>query len=511
MMFSIDCDHCYFESDMFFPSAPKKRYVLEKFPSEIRHTPEYNTLQYTFRPITPPKLNQQQQHQHQNRYIDTYKPSKIYYSDNEQKPINLSTKDKQQNLSSFQRNIESFPNSEIGIVMDKLGGDTKENKDLEAGIQPKKSRRRRLLNNLLDFLAIAATCLIFGLIYLLVKPVQRGFYCDDTSIQYPFKPDTIPMWLLGVYGGIGPIIIFLIVEIWVVRPFQCGRRSNKTNLKQRQIDYLKTIFQTAFLFVLGIAICFLITEVGKRTIGRLRPYYITICNPIWAQIQCTKTLQTASGPLVVSQYITNHRCDSTAPARDIQEAKLSFPSGHASYSTYAFVFLFVYFEARLVCPNIQFLKPFLQCLCIAVAFFTSLSRVTDNKHHATDVIGGAIIGFCIAVFAAIRVGTYLWSFGVYCETVDETKKERLPEDERVPIPGIETKQSGALRSNDQIQLENTHEQRQPPIIHSRNNTRSHYDSGISVIEQKNTLNSKFHGGGGGRRVSPNGVFEGPNN
>jgi hypothetical protein len=48
---------------------------------------------------------------------------------------------------------------------------------------------------------------IFGLIYLLVKPAQRGFYCDDTSIQYPLKPDTVPMWLLAIYGGIVPIII----------------------------------------------------------------------------------------------------------------------------------------------------------------------------------------------------------------------------------------------------------------------------------------------------------------
>ncbi|CAF3112736.1 unnamed protein product, partial [Rotaria sp. Silwood2] len=50
-------------------------------------------------------------------------------------------------------------------------------------------------------------CLIFGLIYLLIKPFQRGFYCDDASIQYPYKLDTIPMWLLGVYGGIGPVVI----------------------------------------------------------------------------------------------------------------------------------------------------------------------------------------------------------------------------------------------------------------------------------------------------------------
>ena len=55
-------------------------------------------------------------------------------------------------------------------------------------------------------------CLIFALIYLLIKPVNRGFFCDDTSIQYPLKPDTIPMWLLGVYGGIGPIVIVSLMK-----------------------------------------------------------------------------------------------------------------------------------------------------------------------------------------------------------------------------------------------------------------------------------------------------------
>ncbi len=54
------------------------------------------------------------------------------------------------------------------------------------------------------------------------------------------------------------------MEIWVVRPFQCGRGPVRSSLKQRRIDYLKTIVQSIFLFLLGIVICFLITEVGKR-------------------------------------------------------------------------------------------------------------------------------------------------------------------------------------------------------------------------------------------------------
>ncbi len=114
------------------------------------------------------------------------------------------------------------------------------------------------------------------------------------------------------------------------------------------------------LFGLGICVCFLITEVGKRkqpekkenlklnlnhffigTIGRLRPYYLTVCNPIWANLNCTKTVMTASGSVVIQQYILNHNCNPSVSERDLQEARLSFPSGHSSFSTYAFIFLFV--------------------------------------------------------------------------------------------------------------------------------------------------------------------------
>jgi len=39
--------------------------------------------------------------------------------------------------------------------MVKLGGDAKRNNDLERGNQPKKSKRRHLLNHIFDILAIA--------------------------------------------------------------------------------------------------------------------------------------------------------------------------------------------------------------------------------------------------------------------------------------------------------------------------------------------------------------------
>lgn len=50
--------------------------------------------------------------------------------------------------------------------------------------------------------------------------------------------------------------------MWVLRLFDCRRPS--TNSKKRRRNYFKTTCHTIALFLLGIAVCFLITEVGKR-------------------------------------------------------------------------------------------------------------------------------------------------------------------------------------------------------------------------------------------------------
>ncbi|CAF0889064.1 unnamed protein product, partial [Didymodactylos carnosus] len=425
-----------------------------------------------------------------------------HHQQQQQQSISSRTKGKkvgEHHSHRIQESTNSTVASEVELLMDKdkMG-------DNEKPPEHGRRTRRRLLNNLLDFMAIVATALIFCIIYLLVKPVQRGFYCDDKTIMYPFREDTIPMWLLGIYGGICPVIIFFIVEIWVVRPFHCRRGHGGSSLKQRQLDYAKAIFHTVFLFGLGIAVCFLITEVGKRTIGRLRPYYLTVCNPTWSQIICSKNVMTASGMMTIPQYVWDHNCNPNVSLSILQEARLSFPSGHSSFSTFAFIFLFVYFEARLVCPDIQFLKPFLQCLCIAVAFFTCLSRVTDNKHHPTDVIGGALIGFSIAIFTAVRVGTYLWSLSVYCETDEETEKDRLPKEERIPVPGVDSSNRGSEPGP-------TSETQYPKPgfgnallsgATNRNVNRGNYDN-VTPISISIT-GSKGHAG---RRQSPNKTFD----
>ena len=45
----------------------------------------------------------------------------------------------------------------------------------------------------------------------------------------------------------------------------------------------------------------------------------------------------------------------------------------------------------------SFVVPFLQLAFFAMAFGTTLTRITDNKHHPADLVAGALIGMLMQV------------------------------------------------------------------------------------------------------------------
>lgn len=72
-----------------------------------------------------------------------------------------------------------------------------------------------------------------------------------------------------------------------------------------------------------------ITDIGKWTVGRLRPHFIDGCKPDIDLSKC-----------VVGQYIYNFTCQQT-DMEIYNDLRLSFPSGHASQSAYTMIFLAV--------------------------------------------------------------------------------------------------------------------------------------------------------------------------
>lgn len=62
-------------------------------------------------------------------------------------------------------------------------------------------------------------------------------------------------------------------------------------------------------------------------------------------------------------------------------------------------FLQLYLQARFTWRGARLLRPLLQFTLLMMAFYTGLSRVSDYKHHPSDVLAGfaqgALVACCI--------------------------------------------------------------------------------------------------------------------
>lgn len=66
-------------------------------------------------------------------------------------------------------------------------------------------------------------------------------------------------------------------------------------------------------------------------------------------------------------------------------------------------FTVLYVESRIHFPHSKFLKFFLQLVVAQLGILCSLSRVSDYKHHWSDVLAGLLLGIVIAVLIFDRV------------------------------------------------------------------------------------------------------------
>lgn len=74
-----------------------------------------------------------------------------------------------------------------------------------------------------------------------IKPVnKRGFFCDDTSITYPFRKETIDLKTLMLVALIVPGLIVKFCDNWLKKTMsnlnQVGRRQTRKAKKRRKSD-----------------------------------------------------------------------------------------------------------------------------------------------------------------------------------------------------------------------------------------------------------------------------------
>lgn len=250
-----------------------------------------------------------------------------------------------------------------------------------------KSRITRKI--LIDFICLLSVGLPILIFRLFGQPHKRGFFCNDLSIRYPYHDSTVPDIALYFIGLGLPITVMAAFEFGLSKQ---TKNSQSIFLFGRKIPpWAWHCYQVIGVFCFGAACSQLLTDIGKYSIGRLRPHFFFVCDP---DIKC-------EDDIYKFQYIEygTFNCQKQN-AKLLRESRLSFPSGHSSFSAYTMVYLAIYLQAKLKWRGSHLLKHSLQFICIAISWSTALSRVTDNKHHWSDVLAGLIIGTTTAFLNA---------------------------------------------------------------------------------------------------------------
>ena len=234
---------------------------------------------------------------------------------------------------------------------------------------------------IVDFICILIVGLPCLLLNLIGEPYKRGFFCSDTTIRHPFLESTVPTWALILISYSLPTIIIALVETSLLK------HSNTFS----SVRLTREMSNTLVPFVFGSFVNQMFTDISKFTIGSLRPHFIEVCSP--------NVTLCGDGDL---DYLTDFQClgqeNITADemGKRLHNMRLSFVSGHASLSAYSMWFCVVYLQQRMATRNFRLVKPLIQVCCALFAVFTSLTRVSDYKHHPEDVVCGALLGFVIS-------------------------------------------------------------------------------------------------------------------
>ncbi|XP_036874065.2 phospholipid phosphatase 2 isoform X3 [Manis javanica] len=147
-------------------------------------------------------------------------------------------------------------------------------------------------------------------------------------------------------------------------------------------NYVAAVYKVLGTFLFGAAVSQSLTDLAKYMIGRLRPNFLAVCDPDWSRVNC-------------SVYVQVEKVCRGSSA-NITESRLSFYSGHSSFGMYCMTFLALYVQARLCWKWARLLRPTVQFFLVAFALYVGYTRVSDHKHHWSDVLVGLLQGALVA-------------------------------------------------------------------------------------------------------------------
>ncbi|XP_075903931.1 phospholipid phosphatase 3-like [Nelusetta ayraudi] len=263
--------------------------------------------------------------------------------------------------------------------------------------------KRRLLVGLDLLCLLLASIPFFACELKAISPYRRGFMCGDPSITYPYLPREAISDELLIAGGI--IITGLTIALGECYRVRFRGVSSKAFVRN---CYVSCLYKELGCFLFGCCVGQSLTNVAKLSVGRLRPHFLSVCGVSYASLNCTPGTYVAA----VNCRQRDHRLE--------EEARKSFFSGHASFAMYTMLYLAFYLQARLTWRGARLLRPALQFFLVLLAVYTGLTRISDYRHHPSDVLAGYVQGALTAYWVAFHISSMFRS-----QRSDESFKDAL--------------------------------------------------------------------------------------
>ena len=176
----------------------------------------------------------------------------------------------------------------------------------------------------------------------------RGFFCDDENLKHPYKEQTVPIVIcVAIWATVSVIFIVVVETIRNYAELRCKRNPRRGKpIRDNRTPWIAVELYRHFgYFSLGALTTLLFTELAKYTVGRLRPHYLTLCDPELTEELCKD--QWGYNKFVTESEDVICRNMTEEKEKKLHEARLSFLSGHSSFSFYCGMFLIIYLQARL--------------------------------------------------------------------------------------------------------------------------------------------------------------------
>ena len=307
----------------------------------------------------------------------------------------------------------------------------------------------------LELVGMLLLAVPLGYIYVFTghhQPFHRGFYCDDKTIKHPYKEETITLGqALAIWFSLAIFFILFVETLRAVA--EQGKRRAKLTAWKVKVPWIATELYRQFgYFGLGALGCLVFTEISKYSIGRLRPHYLSVCQPAMTDNLCKDQYG-------FNRYVTEDEkiiCQGlswgNATTKQLHEARLSFMSGHTSFSFYCAVFLTVYLQARLSnfppssqtwvhlsYRTIKVFRPFIQFFLLILSFWISLTRVSDYYHHPEDVLTGAMVGLAFAGLTLIVIADLFNKNFAFWKSFMGAQTDSLPTQQKTSTDAQESK------------------------------------------------------------------------